>query len=322
MLESPLKLQVAWVRRSSKNAWHSLLRNKVLSIATILIIALMLFVFNLILALSYASDSVLTSVGQKLDISVEMQADVENYQVQSFVGTLKRNPYVRDVVHISKQEALNKFGSKYPNVISFLTHHKLENPLPDVVRIVTTDVSRNNEVINFLEEPQFVNLINQEKLMRDFEQKDRNEKILSITRSIKHISFWLILIFASVGLMMIFNSININIHTHSKEIQIMKLVGAKYNFIRGGFILEGISIAVIALLISLLFSKLILAYLINNLVGVISNETLMTGLNSILLHFEDRFWFILLWQLLATIVAGVISSYMAIELYLRKESNF
>jgi len=322
MRDKLLKLQSTWIRRAPKDAWHSLLRNKVLSIATILIISLMFFVFNLVLALSYASDSIITNVGQKLDISVEMQAGVENYQIQSFVNTLKRNPDVGEVVHISKQEALGKFGSKYPNVISFLDHHKLQNPLPDVVRIVTTDVSRNNVVIEFLEGPQFASLINQEKLMKNFEQKDRNAKILSITRTIKRISFWLILIFASVGLMIIFNSININIHTHSKEIQIMKLVGAKYNFIRSGFIFEGILMAVIALLISILFSKLILAYIVSNLVGVVTNETLMSGLNSILLHFEDRFWFTLSWQLLATIAAGVVSSYLAIELYLRKQTNF
>ena len=73
MEQSPLKLQAIWIRRASKNAWHSLLRNKVLSIATILIIALMLFVFNLVLALSYASDSVISNVGEKLDISVEIR---------------------------------------------------------------------------------------------------------------------------------------------------------------------------------------------------------------------------------------------------------
>jgi cell division transport system permease protein len=320
MRENSLQLHLTWLKRASKNAWHSLLRNKILSIATILIISLMLFVFNLVLALSFASDSIITNVGEKLDISVEIRQGVENYQIQTFVNTLKRNPDIREVVYISKDEALGKFGSKYPNVISFLSHHQLENPLPDVVRVVTTNVSRNNAVIDFLETPQFSALVNQEKLMKNMEQKDRNEKILSITQSIKRISLWLITIFALVGLMIIFNSININIHTHSKEIHIMKLVGARLNFIRGGFIFEGIALAVLALFISLLFSKLIVAYLARNLVGVISNETLMAGLNSILLHFEDRFWFTLSWQLLATIAAGVISSYLAIELYLRKQN--
>jgi cell division transport system permease protein len=282
----------------------------------------MLFVFNLILAMSYASDSIISTVGEKLDISVEIQSGVENYSIQAFTKTLREHPNVKEVVYISKTDALSKFGSKYPNVISFLDHHNLENPLPDTVRIVTTDVSDNNLVIEFLEQPQFASIVNQEKLMKNIEQKDRNEKILGITLSIKRISFWLIIIFALVGLMIIFNSININIHSHEKEINVMKLVGAKYHFIRGGFVLEGIGFAVTALFISLLFSRLILAYLASNLVVVISNETLMAGLNTVLLHFEDNFWVTFGWQLLAVIVAGLLSSYLAIELYLRKQHAF
>lgn len=322
MQDSPVKMQITWIKRAFKNAWHNLLRNKVLSVATILIIALMLFVFNLILAMSLASDSVIASVGEKLDISVEIQSGVENYSIQAFMKTLKEHPNVKNVVYISKDDALGKFGSKYPNIISFLDHHSLSNPLPDTVRIVTNDVANNNQVIEFLEKPNFANIINQEKLIKNVEQKDRNEKILSITRSIKNISFWLIIIFAAVALMLIFNSININIHSHSKEINVMKLVGAKYYFIRSGFLFEGIGFAVTALVISLIFSRLILAYLTGKLVAVISNEALMAGMNSILLHFEDRFWLTFGWQLLAAIAAGFISSYLAIELYLRKHHAF
>lgn len=322
MQESPLKLQFTWLKRASKNAWHSILRNKFLSVATILIISLMLFVFNLVLAMSFASDSVIANVGEKLDISVEIQNGVENYSIQAFTKTLSEHPNIKDVVYISKTDALAKFGSKYPNVISFLEHHSLENPLPDTVRIVSTDVADNNLVIEFLENPRFATIVNQEKLMKNVEQKDRNAKILSITLSIKRLSLWLIIIFALVGLMIVFNSININIHNHEKEINVMKLVGAKYNFIRGGFLFEGVCFAVIALIISLIFSRLILAYLARNLVAVISNETLMAGLNSILLHFEDNFWLTFGWQLLATVIAGLLSSYLAIELYLRKHHSF
>lgn len=322
MRENPLQLQFTWIKRALKNAWHSLLRNKILTLATILIISLMLFVFNLVLAMSYASDSVIASVGEKLDISVEIQSGVENYSIQAFTKDLRQHPNIKEVVYISKTDALAKFGSKYPNVISFLEHHSLENPLPDTVRIITTDVSDNNLVIEFLENPRFANIVNQEKLMKNLEQKDRNAKILSITLSIKRLSLWLIIIFALVGFMIIFNSININIHSHSKEINVMKLVGANYNFIRGGFLFEGIGLAVTALVISLVFSRLVLAYLTSNLVAVISNESLMAGMNSILLHFEDNFWYTFAWQLLAAIAAGLISSYLAIELYLRKHHSF
>ena len=322
MLRGKLKKQMLWIKRVLRNAWHKLMRNKLLSLATSLIISLMLFVFNLVLALSYATDSVITNVGEKLDISVEINQGVENYTVQTFTETLRKNPDVKEVVYISKEEALGRFGSKYPNVISFLDYHRLENPLPDVVRIVSNDLANNNSIIAYLEQPEFERIVNQQKLKLNLEQKSRNEKILNITTFIKKAGIWLNIIFALVAILIIFNSININIHTHKNEIRIMSLVGAKQSFIRAGFIFEGIFIAVIALLISVGFSKLILGHLATNLVGIISNENLLAGMNAILLHFQDRFWFTLGWQLLAAIGAGIFSSYLAIELYLRKKSTF
>jgi cell division protein FtsX len=99
----------------------------------------------------------------------------------------------------------------------------------------------------------------------------------------------------------------------------MKLVGAKYHFIRSGFIVEGVLFGLIGLGISIGLSQLLLGYLARNLVGLLSNESILAGVNAILLHFDERFWLTLTWQLGATLIASGLSSYLAIELYLRKE---
>lgn len=314
--------KLIWLERVIKNGWHNLMRNKLLTIATTLIIALMFFVFNLILALSFASDSVIQSLGKKVDIRVEILSEVENYTIQNVVKRLRELPDVSEVIFISKEDALKNFGLKYPNVISFLEHNNLKNPLPNAIRIVTRDVSVNNQIINFLETQQFSRIINQEKLKSDTEQKNRNEKILNITQFIKRIGLWLNIVFAIVAFLIIFNSININIHTHRHEINIMRLVGAKKSFIRGGFLFEGIMYAIFALLLSILFSRLTLLYLSKNLISIIDNESLLVGLDAILFHFEDNFWLTFGWQFVGVILAGLLSSYLAIEHYLRKRFSF
>ncbi|MBN2096511.1 hypothetical protein JW752_03905 [Candidatus Peregrinibacteria bacterium] len=308
--------------RMLKNGWHNLMRNKLLTVATTLIIALMFFVFNLILALSYASDSVIQAVGKKVDIRVEILPGVENYSIQTLVNRLRQSPDVSDVIYISKAEALQSFGQKYPNVIAFLERNSLQNPLPDVVRIVGRDVGANDRIIAFLENNEFSRIVNQEKVKSDTEQKSRNEKILNITQFIRGIGFWLNLIFAVVAVLIILNSINLSIHTHRHEINIMRLVGANTGYIRGGFLFEGVMYAVFALLLSTILSQLTLLYLSKNLLGVISNESLLVGLDAILLHFEDNFWFTFGWQFVGVVLVGLVSSFMAIELYLRKRFSF
>lgn len=321
-MKSPLQKRIIWLERVLKNGWQNLMRNKVLTVATTLIIALMFFVFNLILALSYASDSVILSVGRKVDIRVEILPGVENYTIQTLKSRLQELQEIDEIVFISQTEALRSFGSKYPNVISFLENNNLKNPLPNVLRIVGKDVSFNNQIIEFLSNPQFSRIINQDKLESDTEQKSRNEKILNITQFIKGIGLWLNLIFAAVAILIIFNSINLSIHTHRHEINIMRLVGANKNFIRGGYIVEGLMYAVIALIISLILSRLTLLYLSKNLIGVISNESLLVGLDAVLLHFEDNFWLTFIWQFFGSILVGLFSSFLAIELYLKKRFSF
>lgn len=321
-MRNKFQKRLIWLERITKNGWHNLMRNKILTVATTLIIALMFFVFNLILALSFASDSVILSVGRKVDIRVEMLPDVENYTIQNFVNRLREMPDVNEVIFISKEEALSSFGSKYPNVISFLDNNGLKNPLPNVIRIIGRDISANNRIIRFLENPQFSYTVNQQKLKSDTEQKTRNEKILNITQFIKRIGLWLNMVFAIVAILIIFNSINLSIHTHRHEINIMRLVGAKKSFIRGGYLLEGMMYAVFALILSTILSRLTLLYLSKNLIGVISNESLLVGLDSILLHFDDHFWLTFSWQLFGVVLVGLFSSFLAIELYLKKRFSF
>lgn len=317
-----LEKQFIWLKRGAFSAWQNLMRNKILSSATIFVIALMFFVFNLVLAISVATESVIDRVGEKVDISIEIQSGVENYTIQTFADNLRKRDTIKEVIYVSKEDALSRFGSKYPHVISFLDHNKLDNPLPDIVRIVSTDVSNNNKIISYLEGIEFSRVVNQEKLKANTEQKTRNEKILDITHFIKKSGIWLNIIFAFVAILIIFNSININIHAHQREIHIMKLVGAKHSFIRSGFIFEGIYYATFALIISSVLSRIVLSYLAKKLLGIISNESMLSGLNAILLQFEDKFFYTFSSQFIIAVFVGIISSYLAIELYLRKKQSF
>jgi len=234
----------------------------------------------------------------------------------------KALPGVDQVVFVSKEDALKSFGQKYPNVISFLERNNLSNPLPNVLRIVSQDVTANDSIIQFLGSAEFSSLVNQEKLKNDQEQKTRNEKILNITQFIREVGFWLNLVFALVVILIIFNSISITMHSHRNEINIMRLVGAKKSFIQGGFLIEGFMYALLAFLLSLLFSEITLLYLSKNLLGLITNESLLIGLDSILSHFEDGFWITFLWQFLGATGVGLVSSFLATELYFRKRFAF
>jgi cell division protein FtsX len=135
------------------------------------------------------------------------------------------------------------------------------------------------------------------------------------------VGLWLNLTVALVAVLILFNSINLNLHAHKHEIKVMQLVGAKHSFIKAGYLFEGLIYSVFALGLSIAISRGVLGYLTHNLINVIQNESLLVGLNSILYHFEDQFWFTLMWQVFVAIGVGFISSMLAIHLYLRNSEN-
>lgn len=309
-------------RRAFQNGWHNLMRNKLLTAATLLIITLIFFVFNVVLALRFATDSVIDRVSEKIDIGAELLPGVEDYTTQTFIAKLQGHPAIKEVVYVSKEDALKRFGVKYPNVIAFLSDNGLENPLPDVIRLVSFDVEDNNKILQYLAQPEFSGIVNQEKLLLNQEQKTRNERVLDVTRFIRQVGFFLNATFALVAVLILFNSITLNIHAHKTEIAIMRLVGARRRFIAAGFLFEGVLVAVTALFLSFFFSQLLLRQLAASLLSVIQNESLLVGLNAILMHFQDQFFFTFAWQTLFAAAVGLLSSALAVGIYLKKRFSF
>lgn len=317
-LKSRLKNRNIWLKRVIRNGWQNITRNKALSIATLLVITLIFFVFNLTLALRLASDSVILSVGRRVDIRAEILPEVENYRIQGVIDQLQKQPFVKEVLFTDKTTALEEFGKKYPNVITFLERNQLDNPLPSTLRVIGSEIADNNRITSFLENKNYSQVIDQVKLKSDIDQKTRQDKIIEITKFIKGIGIWLNIVLASVVVLILFNSINLTIHSNQREISIMNLVGAKKSLIQGGYLFEGIFYALTSFLLSIGLSQATLVYLTKNLIKIIQNESLIAAFNAILLHFDDRVAITFLWQFIGVILLGLISSYLAIELHLKK----
>ena len=63
--KSGFEKRLIWLERIFKNGWHNLMRNKLLTIATTLIIALMFFVFNLMINVLHSPGHVPASYENK-----------------------------------------------------------------------------------------------------------------------------------------------------------------------------------------------------------------------------------------------------------------
>jgi len=299
--------------RSIKLAWQNFWRNRWLSLVTVLILILTLFLISLIGALKVVADKTLNSVQEKVDFSIYLSPKAAKNEVFSLRSDLEKMPEVQTVKYISPEEALSEFRKKHENnpaIIEALDALE-ENPLGAVIVVKAKLLDDYDSIAKLVQAERYQKIIQSND--NDFAaNKELINKLSHITQNINHFGLVLIIIFAFISFLVIFNTIRITIHSYREEIGIMKLVGASNNFVRSPFIIESIFYGIFSSLVSLA----LLYSLINTIEPFLNNFFAGYNLN-IVSYFNGHFWLVLIFLLLTSIFICSLSSAIAVRRYLK-----
>lgn len=295
--------------RALKLGFANFWRNKFLSVATILVIAVIIFIFNIILAIQFVGNQALQALSERVDIVVYLRDDISFYDANRLKDELSAIGGVKTVKYTSKEEALQIVAKTHPQTAEFLQKFNLRNPLPPSISVITESPEDHAAVQQFLEQPEYKNMMASyvtegatgESMVLSAVAKNLN----SISHFVRQIVFWMVLVFVLGGTLVIINAIQLTIYTRRNEIYIMRLVGATPNFIRLPYIIEGILYGIF----SVLLSFLILFVLVNNI--RLEDTNLWTYYSN--LQFSRVFTA----EVLITMVLAVISSFSAVQQYLK-----
>ena len=284
-------------------------RNKFLSIATIMVMAVILLVFNTILAVNFISSQALQALNKHVDIIIYLRDDINFDEAQNLTQTLQNISGIKTATYRSKEQALQIVSKMDPKTVDFIKKFELKNPLPPSISITLEKPEDYQKVQTILKQDSYQNLMN-----KDMTENSNNENniLSSVAQNVSNINsfarqiiFWIVLIFVLGGTLVIVNTIQLTIYTRRNEIYIMRLVGATPNFIRLPFIFEGIIYSVVAVLISFLLLFLL-------------GKTLQIGANNLWIYYQDlQLEKIFIAELLMTSVLGISSSFSAVEQYLK-----
>ena len=288
-------------------------RNKFLSIATILVMAVIIFIFNIILSIQVISNQALQALSQRVDIILYLQDNIDFYNAKQLADSIKQISGVKEVKFTSKEEALQIIAKTHPETAEFIQKFGLKNPLPPSISIITNNPEDHVRIQNYIQNSEYKNLI------QNYESDDTNgqkqsidtvsKNLNSISRFIRQLVFWIILVFLIGGTLVVVNAVQLTIYTRKNEIHIMRLVGATKAFIYTPFIFEGILYGIFAVLLSLIFLLVVGSTLqidSNNLWNYYSNLNLLR---------------IFLTETLITILLSGICSYIAVEQHIKGKLN-
>jgi len=273
---------------------------------------IIIFIFNIILAINFITETSIQSLSEKVDLTLYLKDNVTNTQVEKIVNETKLLDGVVNVEFTSKEEALQKIKASYPNIYESYEKYDLKNPLPASVSIRTKSPDYHQSIEDFFKGSSLSAHISN---INASEQNSDQEKsiISSVAKNLKKITdishqiiFWLIIIFITGGTLIMFNTIQMTIHDRRKEINIMRLVGARIAFIHLPFIIEAVIYAILAVLFNIV------------LLVILSNQISIEGITLQAFSKNLNLTSLTIFELIITIILAICSSTLAVHNYLKK----
>ncbi len=230
------------IKRISRSGFIGFLRNGFVSIATVFVMAIMLFVIGSIMMAGAALDATLVQLQNKVDINVYFLTDAPEQDILALRDLVVELPEVAEVTYVTREEALSDFKERHKD--DQLTLQALEeldeNPLGASLAVRAKETSQYEGIANFLDNETAIGGTTQiiEKI-NYFQNKAAIEKLSDIINAADRLGFFVtvFLIFASI--LIVFNTVRLAIYTSKEEIDVMQLVGASDWYIQGPFVIEG-----------------------------------------------------------------------------------
>ena len=241
-------------------------KNKGYTCASIATISACLFMFGLFFSVLFNIRSIMNTAEQGVSVTVFFQEGTTEDEILQLKVAVEERPEVSRVEYISADQAWESFSQDY---LQGYADGFTENPLANSanLEIYLSDVSKQADLVNYLEGLDQVREVNRSELTAD--------TLSGANTLIMHASIAIIAMLLVVSVFLISNTIAMGITTHWEEISIMKYIGATDLFVRAPYVIEGVMIGLVGTVIPLI----LVYWLYNKAVEVI------TGKFSVLMNF-------------------------------------
>lgn len=215
-----------------KEAFGSLRRNRLMSLASVCTVALSLLILGMFLVMVLNLNNMASNLESQVQISVYLQEGLSDVETREVGTRITKLPGVNQVIFIGKEEAMSRFKQRLGEQQSILKALDDNNPLPNAFEVKMDRPERVKPVAQAIAQLKGVEnaKFGQEVV----------EQLFALTKMVRIFGVVLIGFLALAALFIISNTIRLTVFARRKEIGIMKYVGATDWFIRWPFLLEGI----------------------------------------------------------------------------------
>ncbi|HEY4527963.1 MAG TPA: permease-like cell division protein FtsX [Candidatus Paceibacterota bacterium] len=298
------------INRAIKQGVVNFWRNGWVSLATVLVMVLALFVLGALFFSNVLLTSALSRLEEKVDISVYFKTSAPEEDILALKSALGKLQEVKAVEYVSSDQALAAFQERHAEnaLITQALEELGENPLGASLNVKAKDPRQYEAISRFLEAESFENIVDKINYRQN---QVVIEKLTGILKASRALGLGITLALSAIAILVAFNTIRLAIYTSKDEISIMRLVGASTARVRSPFLVEGVIHGAIASVLTMLAFWPLAAWL-----GPKADR--FFGGPNLLNYYLSNFLAIFLMLLTAGVVLGVISSLIATRRYLKE----
>lgn len=220
------------IRYYFREAFRSVVRNRLMSVASIFTVASCIFLVSVFYILAAHFESFVRQMEDTVNIVVFIDDDLPAGGILQLESMINNIPQVASLTYVTREEALDDLHD-WVDDPAVLYGLELDNPLRNSFVVELTDLAFEEDVYLAL-----LNLV-PHGIANIRRAAALGPILVTLSNVVQVISLLLILLLGVISVVIIMNTIRITVNARRHEINIMKYVGATDWFIRWPFVIEG-----------------------------------------------------------------------------------
>ncbi|ACB61870.1 MULTISPECIES: permease-like cell division protein FtsX [Exiguobacterium] len=227
--------------RHLREGAKGLVRNGWMTFASVSAVTVTLLLVGIFAMVMFNVNKISDNVEKDVEIQVFVERESDQAKIDAVGKKLEQMPGVESVRYSSKEEELDRFKEQLGEGSQAYQSVEKDNPLHDRYIVKATSPNETETIANTVKKMENIDSVEY--------GEDYVEKMFNFLEGVRIGGIILIVGLTFMAMFLISNTIKVTIFSRRREIEIMRLVGAKNGFIRAPFFIEGLLMGVLGALI-------------------------------------------------------------------------
>lgn len=222
---------------------HAMRLNRMMTVTSVGVLTVCMLITGGAGLLSANLTSMMEWLGRQNEMVVMLDRSATEEEYLELGEEIRAIPGVSEAVYHTKEEALDELSTElegYASLFEDLSGE--ENPLYARYTVSVSEPEQMDAIGDQISEMKLVEVVRSPQLLVD--------TFLRLQRTVRAVSWGLVALLGVVSVVVIGNTIRLTVFARRREITIMKYVGATNAFIRLPFFVEGVTVGILAGLLS------------------------------------------------------------------------